>query len=110
MRHIDFTMLFTRAENGAAAGRPMSNNGDVEYQGDSYFFTYEHTDMVRHIERDSRVSMSLQGNKGLLGQPPLFIAIEAEAEVIRDQATFEEHWQSELERWFPEGTQTPGMV
>ena len=41
MRHIDFTMLFTRADNGAAAGRPMSNNGDVEYQGDSFFFAYD---------------------------------------------------------------------
>ena len=110
MRDIDFTMLFTRAENGAAAGRPMSNNGDVEYQGDSFFFAYENTDMVRHIERDPRVSMSLQGNKGLLGQPPLFIAIEAEARIIRDKAMFKEHWQKELNRWFPEGTDTAGLV
>ena len=110
MRDIDFTMLFTRAENGAAAGRPMSNNGDVEYQGDSFFFAYENTDMVRHIERDPRVSMSLQGNKGLLGQPPLFIAIEAEARIIRDKAMFKEHWQKELNRWVPEGTDTAGLV
>lgn len=110
MRDIDFTMLFTRAENGAAAGRPMSNNGDVEYQGDSFFFTYENTDMVRHIDREPRVSMSLQGNKGLLGQPPLFVAIEGEARVVRDKQAFEEHWQKDLERWFPEGTDTPGMV
>ena len=31
---IDFTMLSTRAENGAISARPMSNNGDVEYDGD----------------------------------------------------------------------------
>jgi len=110
MRDIDFTMLFTRAENGAAAGRPMSNNGDVEYQGDTFFFAYDHADMIRHIERDPRVSMSLQGNKGLLGQPPLFIAIEAEAQIIRDKPSFEEHWQKELDRWFPEGTDTAGLV
>ncbi|MET0533054.1 MAG: pyridoxamine 5'-phosphate oxidase family protein [Steroidobacter sp.] len=110
MRHIDFTMLFTRAENGAAAGRPMSNNGDVDYQGDSFFFAYEQSSMVSDIERDSHVSMSLQGNKGLLGQPPLFIAIEAEAQVIRDKIAFEEHWQSDLDRWFPEGADTAGLV
>jgi general stress protein 26 len=110
MRQIDFTMLFTRAENGAAAGRPMSNNGDVEYQGDSFFFAYEDADMVRQIERDPQVSLSLQGNKGLLGQPPLFIAVEGRGEVIRSKQAFEEHWQSELDRWFPDGTDTPGLV
>lgn len=110
MRHIDFAMLFTRAENGAAAGRPMSNNGDVEYQGDSFFFTYEQADTVRHIEREPQVSMSLQGNKGLLGQPPLFIAVEGQAQVIRDKGAFKDHWQSELDRWFPEGVDTAGMV
>lgn len=110
MRHIDFTMLFTRADNGAAAGRPMSNNGDVDYQGDSFFFAYEDSDMVRQIARDSNVSMSLQGNKGLLGQPPLFIAIEANAQIVRDKAAFREHWQKGLDRWFPEATDTPGLV
>lgn len=110
MRDIDFTMLFTRADNGAAAGRPMSNNGQVEYQGDSFFFTYESADMVRQIERDPRVSMSLQGNKGLLGQPPLFIAIEAEAQIIRDKPSFEEHWQKDLDRWFPDGPGTAGLA
>lgn len=110
MRHIDFTMLFTRAENGAAAGRPMSNNGDVEYQGDSFFFAYEQTDMVRHIEADPRVSMSFQGSKGLLGQPPLFIAVEGQGKIIRDQSAFEDHWQAGLDRWFPEGTATAGLV
>lgn len=110
MRHIDFTMLFTRADNGAAAGRPMSNNGDVAYNGDSFFFTYEQSDMVRQIARDPNVSLSLQGNKGLLGQPPLFIAIEAQAQIIRDKVSFQEHWQDDLQRWFPEGTDTPGLV
>lgn len=110
MRQIDFSMLFTRAENGAAAGRPMSNNGDVEYQGDSFFFAYENADMVRQIEREPQVSLSLQGNKGLLGQPPLFIAVEGRAQVVRSKDAFEDHWQPELDRWFPEGTDTPGLV
>lgn len=110
MRDIDFTMLFTRSEDGSAAGRPMSNNGDVEYQGDSFFFSYEQTRLIADIERDTHVSMSLQGNKGLLGQPPLFIAVEGEAEVIRDKHRFEEHWQKNLQRWFPEGVDTSGLV
>ena len=34
MRSIDFAMLSTRTEGGEIAGRPMSNNGDVDYDGD----------------------------------------------------------------------------
>lgn len=110
MRDIDFTMLFTRTEDGSTAGRPMSNNGDVEYQGDSFFFSYDHARLVGDIERDAHVGMSLQGSKGLLGKPPLFIAVEGEAEVIRDKQEFKEHWQADLERWFPEGVDTDGLV
>lgn len=107
---IDFTMLATKAADGRIALRPMSNNGDVEYDGDSWFFTSEETHVVKEIEADPSVALSLQGKGGLLGKPPIFIAVEAKAELIRDKAVFEEHWQSDLERWFPEGVDTPGLV
>lgn len=107
---IDFTMLSTRAADGQIAARPMSNNGDVEYDGDSFFFSYEETHTVEDIKRDPQVGLSLQGKAGFLGKPPLFISIEAKAELIRDKAAFEQHWQKELDRWFPQGIDTPGIV
>lgn len=110
MRHIDFTMLITRTENGEVSGRPMSNNGDVDYDGDSYFFTYDHTRMAADIRRDRKVNLSLQGKQGLLGKPPIFISVEADAELIFDRSQFEAHWTKDLERWFEQGTQTPGLV
>jgi general stress protein 26 len=110
MRKIDFTMLFTKAENGALAGRPMSNNGDVEYDGDSWFFTYEQTNTVSDIQRDPQVGLSLQGAAGILGKPPLFVSVEGKATLVRDKAQFEKHWVADLERWFPQGVDTPGLV
>jgi general stress protein 26 len=110
MRDIDFTMLLTRTEGGYIAGRPMSNNGQVEYGGDSYFFTYDQTRTVADLERDRKVGLSFQGSKGLLGKPPLFISVEGEAELIRDKARFKEHWTPDLERWFKDGADTPGLV
>jgi general stress protein 26 len=107
---IDFTMLSTHSENGAIAARPMSNNGDVEYDGDSWFFTSEETRMVEEIKRDARVGLSLQGKGSLLGKPGIFISIEAVAELVRDKATFEAHWNADLDRWFKEGVDTPGIV
>lgn len=110
MGDIDFTMLSTRAANGQIAARPMSNNGDVEYDGDSFFFSCENTHTIDDIKRDPQVGLSLQGKPHLLGKPPLFISIEATAELIKDRASFEIHWKDELERWFPQGIDTPGIV
>jgi general stress protein 26 len=110
MADIDFTMMFTKAEGGELAGRPMSNNADVEYDGDSWYFTFEDTRTVEDIERDPKVGLSLQGSGGILGGPGIMIAIEATAELIRDKAQFEAHWHKDLDRWFKDGIDTPGIV
>lgn len=110
MQGIDFAMLNTRAEGGEIAARPMSNNGDVEYEGDSYYFTWEKSRMVDDIKRDPQVGLSFSGSKGLLGKPPIFIGVEGKAELIRDKAEFESHWTKELDRWFEQGIDTPGVV
>ncbi|KQQ79458.1 pyridoxamine 5'-phosphate oxidase family protein [Aureimonas sp. Leaf324] len=110
MADIDFCMLSTRTEGGDIAARPMSNNGDVAYEGDSYFFTYAEARTVSDIERDPRVGLGFQGKKGLLGRPPMFISVEGRAELIRDKAAFEAHWTKDLEYWFKDGVDTPNLV
>ena len=110
MADIDFAMLATRTEGGAIASRPMSNNGDVQYQGDSFFFTDDSARTVGDIEKDAHVALTFAGAKGLLGKPPIFIAVEGKAELIRDKAMFEAHWVKELDRWFANGIDTPGIV
>ena len=110
MRNIDFCILSTREERGGVSSRPMSNNGDVEYDGDSWFFSFEDTRKVAAIRRDPRVSVSLSAAPSLLGKPGIFIAIEGEASVIRDRQAFEEHWVKDLDRWFEDGVDTPGLV
>jgi general stress protein 26 len=110
MRKIDFTMLTTVAPDGGLAARPMSNNADVDYDGDSWFFALEETQTIQEIEANPKVGLTLHGNSSLLGKPPLFIAAAGEAELIRDKAVFEAHWNTDLERWFEQGVDTPGLV
>ena len=110
MRDIDFAMLSTRTEGGAIAGRPMSNNRQVDYTGDSFFFSYDDARSVSDIGRDRQVGLSFTGAKGLLGKPPVFIAVEGEAELIRDKAAFEAHWTKDLDYWFEKGIDTPGLI
>lgn len=108
MRDLDFCMLTTGS--GRLTSRPMSNNGDVEYDGDSWFYAYEDSAKIRDIEQDPAVGLTFTEGKSLLGKPGLFIAIDGRAELIRDQAQFEAHWTKSLELWFPQGTETPGMI
>jgi general stress protein 26 len=113
MRDVDFCVLTTRAQDGSIGGRPMSNNREVEYEGTSRFFTYDKHRSVSDIERDPSVGLSYQGSGGLLGlvgKPGIFVHVEGEASLIRDKAAFAEHWQKNLDRWFPQGIDTPGVV
>ena len=110
MKDIDFAVLTTRAQNGALAGRPMSNNRNVEYDGDSYFFASEDSHVVPQIEADPIVGLSYQGKSGLLGQRPFFLAVEGRGSLIRDKAAFAEHWDKDVERYFPEGIDSPDLV
>ena len=110
MGKIDFTMLTTRTDGGQLATRPMSNNGQVDYDGNSYYFSWDSARTVADVTRDAHVALSFQGSAGLLGKPPLFIAVEGTARVVRDKSAFAKYWSPDLEHWFPEGIDTQGMV
>ena len=110
MRDIDFCMLTTRRSDGGMSARPMSNNREVAYDGDSFFFSDGDTDKVREIDGDRHVALAFQGKQGLMGKPGFFIAVEGEAELIRDKAGFEDHWTKDLDRWFEQGVDTPGLT
>jgi hypothetical protein len=77
LKKIDFCMLATKADTGAISHRPMSNNGDVEYDGDSWFFSHDDTNKVADIRRDPRVTLSFTEPPSLLGKPGIFLSIEA---------------------------------
>ncbi|ASS58485.1 pyridoxamine 5'-phosphate oxidase family protein (plasmid) [Rhizobium leguminosarum] len=110
LKKIDFCMLSTNAGSGRISARPMSNNGDVEYDGDSWFFSYEDSRKITEIEGVGTVSLTFTAPPSLLGKPGIFIAVEGVASLVRDKAALEEHWIPDLERWFPDGVDTPGIV
>ena len=104
MRQIDITMLSTHTDDGQIAGRPMSNNGEVDYDGDSYYFTWDASRMVADIGRDPKVMLGFQGAKSF------HVAVQGHAEVIRDKAEFAAHWTKDLDQWFERGIDTEGLV
>jgi general stress protein 26 len=104
MREIDIAMLSTHTDGGAIASRPMSNNGEVKQDGTSYYFTWEQSRMVADIEVNAEVALSFQGPKAFA------VAIEGKAELIRDKSAFQAHWTPDLDHWFEQGIDTPGVV
>lgn len=110
MKRIDFAMLSTHSDGGTIAARPMSNNRDVAYDGDNWFFTLDDTRLAADIAADPQVGLGFHGSGGMLGMKPAFVSIEGRAALIRDKAQFEAHWNPDLDRWFEQGVDTPGLV
>jgi general stress protein 26 len=110
MAGIDIAILTTRMAGGQLAGRPMSNNGDVKYTGESYFFTYEEAHTVEDIERDPNVGLAYQGSAKLFQSSKFYVFVEGKASLVRDKASYESHWTPELDKWFENGINSPNIV
>ena len=104
MRDIDIAYLVTHANDGRLASRPMSNNRDVEYDGDSHYFVLDSADSVGEIENDPNVLLAFNGKDGF------YVSVVGEGEVVRDRQVFREHWTPGLDDWFEQGVDTPGLA
>lgn len=104
MKDIDICMLSTTTAHGALASRPMSNNGEVEYDGNSYFFTWKGSRASKDIEKDNHVNLGFQGKNDI------YISVSGKAELSAERKEMEDHWLPELDQWFEKGLDTPGVV
>ncbi len=106
LRTLDICMLTTRAEDGALHGRPMSNNGEVEYNGDSWFFAQDGSRKVTEIDADRRVELAFIDTPN-----STWVNVEGEAEIVRDDVELKRSlWLKDLERWFQDGPEDPQVV
>jgi general stress protein 26 len=105
VKAVDICMLTTVDERGDLHSRPMSNNRDVEFDGDLWFFTYGESLKVGEVNRESKVNASFADVDN-----QLYASLTGRAEVVRDRAKIEELWKPELRAWFPEGADTPDIA
>ena len=110
MQGIDIAMLATKTATGEITSRPMSNNGDVTYDGSSHYFTHATSRLVDEIGQDPRVTLTFTVEPGLLTGGGTFIAVQGRAEIVRDKARFAEHWTPDLDLYFEDGVDTPDLV
>jgi general stress protein 26 len=105
VKAVDICMLTTVDERGELHSRPMSNNRDIEFDGDLWFFTYGSSHKVDEVNRVSKVNASFADVDN-----QLYASVSGNAEVVRDRAKIEELWKPELRAWFPEGVDTPDIA
>ncbi len=105
IKDIDFCMLTTVDENNNLHSRPMSLNGEVDQEGNLWFFTSATSHKVFEINRTPKCNASF-------AQPDdhRYVSISGTAELVRDRQKIEELWKPELKAWFPKGTEDPDLA
>ena len=105
IKGIDFGMLTTYDADGRLYSRPMSHNGDVEFDGDVWFFTYANSHKVHEIETRPQVNVSFSSPKD-----QTYVSLAGRAELVRDKEKIKELWKPSLKAWFPDGVDTPEIA
>jgi general stress protein 26 len=105
VKRVDICMLTTTDERGGLHSRPMSNNREIEFDGDLWFFTYGASHKVDEVGRVPNVNASFADIDG-----QLYASLSGQAEVVRDRAKIEELWKPHLRAWFPQGVETPDIA
>jgi general stress protein 26 len=105
VKDIDFCMLTTVDERGDLHSRPMSSNGDIDANGDIWFFTNASSHKVSEIEKLPKVNVSFADPDN-----QRYISVTGTAQLSRDQAKIDELWRPEFKMWFPKGKDDPEIA
>jgi len=105
VKDIDFCMLTTVDEGGGLHSRPMSSNGDIDADGDIWFFTNASSHKVSEIAKLPKVNVSFADPDN-----QRYISVSGTAQLVRDRAKIDELWRPEFKMWFPEGKDDPEVA
>jgi general stress protein 26 len=105
VKDIDFCMLTTIDQRGDLHSRPMSSNGDIDADGEIWFFTGASSHKVSEINDTPRVNLSFADP-----QNQHYVSISGRARLVRDRNKINELWREQFKMWFPEGKEDPNLA
>ena len=105
VKDIDFCMLTTIDEQGDMHSRPMSANGEIDANGDLWFFTGASSHKVSEVSKSPKVNVSFADPKN-----QHYVSISGAAALVRDHNKIDELWKPEFKMWFPEGKDDPEVA
>ncbi len=104
VKDIDFCML-TTFDEGDLRSRPMSVNGEIEENGDLWFFTYASSHKVDEVNDNKHVNVSFAAPA-----KQCYVSISGTAALVRDRDELEKRWTPELKAWFPKELDEPDIA
>ena len=105
IKDIDFCMLTTIDQRGDLHSRPMSSNGDIDQNGDMWFFTGASSHKVSEIKDTPRVNVSFADP-----QNQNYVSVTGRARLVHDRKKIDELWRPQFQMWFPEGKDDPNVA
>jgi general stress protein 26 len=105
IKKVDICMLSTVDAEGNIHSRPLSNNREVEFDGDLWFFVTNTSGKIHEVEREPRVNASFADIDGRR-----YASLSGRGEVVNDRAKIKELWQPALKLWFPDGPDAPELT
>ena len=102
---INFCMLTTLDDDGCLRSRPMSISGEVEANGDLWFFINASSHKVTEVNQHHQVNVSFSAP-----DKQCYVSVSGTAELVRDPAKMQERWQPELKAWFPKELDEPDIA
>jgi general stress protein 26 len=98
LKDIDFCMLTTLDAEGDLHSRPMSLNGEIDDQGNLWFFTSANSLKAHEIAQRPKVNASFADTDS-----NQYVSISGLAELVRDRNKIKELWKPIFKAWFPDG-------
>jgi general stress protein 26 len=105
INQIDICLFATRGDDGQLHARPMSNNGQVEWDGQSWFFAPTDGRLVTELRADPAAVAAYRAEGGFA-----FVSVSGRATIETDPELKERYWLDDLERWFPNGPADPNVA
>ena len=96
-------MLVTHGPGGMLHARPMHAIPDRDKR-EILFFTALAAGKAREIETSSEVCLTFMSHK-----KNDFVAVQGAAELTQDRALIDQHWNTMVKAWFPEGKEDPNV-
>ena len=105
IKDINFCMLTTIDDDGGLRSRPMAVNGEVEANGDLWFFTYGKSHKMTEVDRHEQVNVSFSAP-----DKQSYVSLSGTGELVTDRAKMQELWKPELKAWFPQELDEPDIA
>lgn len=105
VKNIEYGMMTTTGEDGRLYSRPMAHNGNVEFDGDVWFFTYAASPKVHSIETRPQVNVTFASP-----EDQVYVSLAGRAALVQDKQKMADLWTPSLNAWFPNALETDDIA